>query len=98
MNHQKETLKSNLTATRIGGKVLQVLGLASALGMANPAAAQTRTYTFGPGDACPFAIRIDLVGSQPVYREFLDKNGNVVRFLSAGRGTTNTTTNLETGA
>ena len=96
-NYQNEILKSNLNAKRIGGKVLQVLGFASALGMANPATAQT-TYTFGAGEACPFPLRIDIVGTQPVYREFRDKNGNVVRFLSAGRGTTNTSTNLATGA
>lgn len=49
------------------------------------------------GVACPdFALGIDIVGGNQVYREFTDRDGNPVRTLSAGTGSELTFTNLAT--
>jgi len=52
------------------------------------------------GWACAeFDLRIEITGSpHRVNREFTDKNGNVVRLLSAGKGNSLSLTNLNTGA
>lgn len=49
------------------------------------------------GVACDFALGVDSVGEQPVYREFEDKDGNL-RVLNAGKGVELTFTNTDTGA
>src|SRR4051812_6302093 len=50
------------------------------------------------GTACNFELRIDIVGATQVNKEFLDKNGNVVRTLSAGKGSALTFTNTASSA
>ena len=52
------------------------------------------------GQACnDFGLQIEFSGGEHyVNREFLDKNGNVVRTLGAGKGFALTFTNLSTGA
>jgi hypothetical protein len=51
------------------------------------------------GVACAgFDLRVEIWGSpHQVYREFFDKNGNLVRTLTAGKGNTLAFTNLLTG-
>ena len=55
------------------------------------------TYDFPAGSACAFELLIDGWGGNQVYREFLDKNDNVIRTLSAGTGSALTFTNVGTG-
>jgi len=49
------------------------------------------------GQGCDFALRWDATGGNPIEKDFYDKSGNPVRVLSAGKGTLNTYTNLDTG-
>ncbi len=56
------------------------------------------TIPFDAGQACSFALNIDFVGEFQPTKEFKDKNGNVVRTLSAGKGVALTLTNSNTGA
>lgn len=50
------------------------------------------------GQGCPdFALRIEASGSNVTVRTFVDRKGEPVRILQAGRGYTLTYTNLDTG-
>lgn len=72
---------------------------AALLALAGPAAASSPFVLDLPaGLACAdFDLRIEGFGdAKPVYREFTDKDGNVVRTLSAGTGDTLKYTNLAT--
>ena len=71
--------------------------MAAALGLSGPAMADF-TLVFPAGSACEFDLQIDGTGGNQHYREFSDKNNNVVRTLSAGTGSALTFTNLGTGA
>ena len=56
------------------------------------------TIDLPAGQACAFALRVEIWGNPyRVSREFHDKNGNVVRMLTAGKGSTLVFTNLGTG-
>jgi hypothetical protein len=55
-------------------------------------------YDFPAGVACDFALHVEAQGGNLVYREFTDKNGNVVRTLVAGKGPGLTFTNAQTSA
>jgi hypothetical protein len=104
-NSKISGLKAKLNTRKIVGEVLPAFALAFAgvLGMTNADAAPP---TSGPpirtdlpaGQGCAFALTIIQEGTQPAPREFTDKNGNVVRVLTAGKGTINTYINAETGA
>jgi hypothetical protein len=73
--------------------------LAAVLGSASPASAADSTVIDLPaGFACDFALRVEISGSSNVVKEFVDKNGNVVRMLTAGKGSALSFTNLSTGA
>jgi len=77
-------------------RALQLATAGAVLGLVNAALADT--LDFPAGQACTFPLRIDTAGGNQVYREFLDKNGNLVRSISAGTGTALTFTNVDTGA
>jgi uncharacterized protein RhaS with RHS repeats len=68
------------------------------LGFSSPCLAQP--ITLPAGQACPdFGITIDIIPpDNRVEKTFYDKNGNVVRYLDAGKGNelvfTNSTTNF----
>jgi hypothetical protein len=72
--------------------------IVGALGsVATYARAETIEFDLPPGLACEFGLHIEIRNPQDT-REFKDKNGNVVRILSAGRGAALSFTNAETGA
>lgn len=77
-----------------------IAGLFGLTGLAIPSIAAAWTLDFPAGYACAdFDLRID--GSNnphQVYKEFHDKNGNVVRRLTAGKGAGLTFKNLSTDA
>jgi hypothetical protein len=76
-----------------------ILTLAAVLGSGSPATAADSTVLDLPaGLACDFALRVEISGGNQVMKEFVDKNGNVVRKLSAGKGAALSFTNLSTGA
>jgi hypothetical protein len=58
--------------------------VAAAIASATPALADT--LDFPAGVACSFPLRIDITGGHQVYREFIDRNGSLVRSISAGTG------------
>ena len=63
------------------------LALIAVLGLGRPALADAPDpLVLDPGVACDFGLRIDFSGGHRVERVFTDKNGNPVRFLSAGKG------------
>jgi hypothetical protein len=92
--NSKETAKAKKT----GLAGLAALTLSGVLGPVDFASAQAAPEPLAAGIGCPFRLAYNIAGEQTVYKEWKDENGNVVRFLNAGRGTTNTYTNVETGA
>ena len=76
-----------------------ILTLATVLGSGSPAtAADSTTIELPAGLACDFGLSVEIRGGNQVMKEFVDKNGNVVRMLSAGKGSALSFTNLSTGA
>lgn len=71
--------------------------VAAALSFSGPAMADF-TAIFPAGTACEFDLQIEGSGGNQVERTFVDRNGNLVRTLSAGTGSALTFTNLGTGA
>jgi hypothetical protein len=60
---------------------------------------QDFVFELPAGSAClGFDLRIEGTGGNQVVKEFVDRNGNVVRALSAGTGSALSFTNLSTGA
>ncbi|SAL07363.1 hypothetical protein AWB81_08041 [Caballeronia arationis] len=98
LNLEIQSAKSRLNAKHTGEKVLSVLAFVTALGIASPASADVISYDLAAGEGCAFPLHIDQEGSQPVHREFKDKNGKVVRLLAAGKGVNNTFTNVDNGS
>jgi hypothetical protein len=79
--------------------VALILTLATVLGSGSPAiAADPDVIDLPAGLACPFALRVEIRGGNQVMKEFMDQNGNVVRMLSAGKGSALSFTNRSTGA
>ena len=71
--------------------------MAAALSFSAPVMADF-TAVFPAVNACEFDLQIDGSGGNQIQREFFDKNGNLVRTLSAGTGSALAFTNLGTGA
>ncbi|GGI44734.1 hypothetical protein GCM10010932_06100 [Agromyces flavus] len=65
---------------------------------AGPASAADFDAVFPAGTACDFEVGVDISGGKLITREFTDSDGNLVRTLTAGRGTDLTFTNVDTGA
>ena len=75
-----------------------MLMCAGVLGFSAPAAAEF-LMTLDPGVACDFGLQIDFYDPNihRPYLEFFDKNGNLVRILSLGKGAHLIFTNLSSG-
>lgn len=73
--------------------------LAGAFGLPSISSAETNPdFVLAQGLACKdFALGLSIRGGNQVYREFFDRNGNIVRWLSAGKGNVQTFTNMTTG-
>ena len=78
--------------------VALIVALVAVLGSGSPAtAADDVTFDLPAGLACAdFDLRVEIWGGNQVYKEFVDKNGNLVRILSAGKGSRLLFTNLST--
>lgn len=76
------------------------VAMAGALGIAASAfAAPDFTIDLPAGLACAdFDLRVEITGGAQVFKEFMDKNGNTVRTLSAGKGSALNFINLNSGA
>jgi len=90
-----ETIMQN--AGHLARRGLWAFGAAAAVGLSGPAMADF-SVVFPAGTACAFDVQVDGSGGNPVYREFHDKDGNLVRTLTAGTGSALTFTNVATGA
>ena len=100
-------MKTMLRALKSGHATLMGLVIAGAtlvaLGSAVPSTAVAADYTlhFPAGVACEsFDLRVegDTNLKRPAVKEFYDKNGNLVRILSPGKGAAVTFTNVATTA
>jgi hypothetical protein len=81
--------------------VALLLTVAAVLGFGSPATADPpdAVLELPAGMACDdFTLRVEIRGGPQVMREFTDKNGDVVRTLSAGKGSTLVFINLSTQA
>lgn len=86
------------TRTRIAS-VVALTTVALMCGATQAAAADPVVIDIPAGVACAdFGVRVTIEGEQLVNRVFVDRDGNVVRILSAGTGPTLTLTNLSSGA
>lgn len=74
---------------------IAVFTLIAALGPSKPVFADF-SLVLPAGIGCEFELGIDSVGGNQVYNEYYDKNGNLVRSLSAGKGALLTFTNTGT--
>lgn len=73
--------------------------LVGALGLPSISAAETTPdFVLPMGVACKdFALGLSSRGGNQVYREFVDRQSNAVRWLSAGKGSVLTFTNMASG-
>jgi len=62
-----------------------------------PTASADTQILLPEGQGCGFELLINISGGKAQYREFYDRNGNLVRTISAGRGFDLTFTNTDTG-
>ena len=83
---------------RVAGRCLACAFATGLAATALPALADTFTVTFPAGEACAFELQVDgSGGDKQHYREFEDKDGNVVRTFSGGVGYDLVFTNNATG-
>jgi hypothetical protein len=75
-----------------------ILGACLLAGLLSPiSSAIANDLVFDPGQACEFGLKVE--GSKPAeFKEFKDKDGNLVRLLSAGKGPALSFTNLSNKA
>ncbi|TDN92301.1 hypothetical protein [Microbacterium sp. BK668] len=75
------------------------IAAAAVFSVAAPVSAHAETFEipFPAGQACDFDIVVTGSTGNTVYREFSDRDGDVVRTLLAGTGAALTLTNVETG-
>lgn len=86
---------------RIRSGLVSACMMAAGLGLGTPATAADPpdfTELFPAGVACDFDLFLEGRGFSQVFKVFVDKNGNPVRFLVAGRGSALTFINDSTGA
>lgn len=85
----------NVDKSRVIGTTM----LALALGFANQVNAADVSFTLPSGLACDFDLTVNIdFSDNRVNKEFTDKDGQVVRILSAGKGDDLEFINDETGA
>src|SRR5262249_44878590 len=88
MSNVKRWRSRSVLAGAIAGVVVSLASTAAA----------DFTADFPAGLACTFNLRIEGQGGNQIQRDFLDKNGDLVRSISAGTGSALIFTNLDTGA
>ena len=79
--------------------MIAAMGFAAAAAAAPPVPIEPDPVLNIPaGDACDFPLRIENSGSKYHLKEFVDKSGNLVRLLIAGKGSLMTLTNMDPDA
>lgn len=87
-------------------RLLSACTIFAAIGCAAPAVAAPpiriepppETLDFPAGVACAFPVQLELSGANFHFKEFVDRNGNPVRAIIAGKGSFMTFTNVDTDA
>ena len=95
---------NNARSLRI--RLLSACTIFAAIGCAAPAVAAppirieppTETIAFPAGEACAFQLLFEYSGANYHLKEFVDRNGNPVRAIIAGKGSFMTFKNADTGA
>lgn len=89
MSYRRTTITRRLaTATAVGAFAAAMVGT-------GPATAAAHDIELPAGTACAdFALGIDVMGDAPTTRVFTDREGNVTRVITAGKGQALTFTNL----
>jgi hypothetical protein len=84
----------------VAATLLMLVGSTAQSTLAQPSTPPDAVIDLPAGLACAgFDLRIEIwANPNRVTREFTDRNGNVVRLLTAGKGNTLVFTNLNTGA
>lgn len=88
-----------ITPIFLGGMLVSAISAAAPNAQISPRITVPEfDITLDAGIACPgFELQIQADGVDRVFKEFLDRRGNVVRTLSAGKGSVQTFTNVRTG-
>lgn len=94
----RDRRRGNVLSVMIVALVLMSITLVSSGSLAAAAGPPDAVIELPAGTACDFDLRIEIRGGNQVVKEFRDKNGEVVRTLSAGKGSALAFTNLSTGA
>jgi hypothetical protein len=80
--------------------ILVAIGCAAPVVAAPPIriAPPPETLDFLAGEVCAFPLQFELSGANFHFKEFVDRNGNPVRAIIAGKGSFMTFTNVDTDA
>lgn len=78
------------------GLALSALGAAALVAPTQPALAADNSYLLPAGTGCEFNLGVSWTGGKLYTKEFFDKDGNLVRILTAGKGVLLTYTNYGT--
>ena len=88
----------SITGATLIGFLLTLAGMLGSVTPALAADAPDVVFDYPAGVACWFDLRVEIsLNQNRVERQFTDKNGNLVRMLTAGKGSTLVFTNLVTG-
>lgn len=87
-------------------RLLSACTIFAAIGCAAPAVAAPpiriqpppQTLDFPAGEVCAFPLQVEFSGANYHFKEFVDRNGNPVRAIIAGKGSFITFTNVDTDA
>jgi hypothetical protein len=93
------TVMTIMATRKIRAAAIATPALAGTLAPMRSATARSQTYTPEIGKACTFPLTNTIVEQQPIFKKiFPDKKGNPIRYLFAGKTTSNTFINEQTGA
>ena len=85
------------SVNRLKLRVFAAGAMTVALAAVSPGAGAAPIFDFPAGVACDFRLLVDRQGGHMRCKVFVDKNGDPVRFLTAGTGQALTFTNFDTG-
>ncbi len=87
-----------LRARVIGAAIVMLTAVGGFASPSSAAGPPDSVFDLPAGLACDFGLQVEIRGGPQVFKEFRDKNGNVVRTLSAGQGSALLFRNVSTGA
>ena len=92
------TVLTIMATRKIRAAAIATPAQAGTLAPMRSATARSQTYTPEIGKACTFRLTNTIVEQRPIFKKiFPDKTGNPIRYLFAGKTTSNTFINEQTG-